>query len=77
MYWRQAKGEVTIHSGKLKFEGKKVYHPHVSNDLSCDQSFVFVTLNVLLSDADIDSGTMQLKYVAFECCLVCIFDIHD
>lgn len=68
MYWRQAKGEVTIHSGKLKFEGKKVYHPHVSNDLSCDQSFVFVTLNVLLSDADIDSGTTLIVNSDNCCC---------
>ena len=68
MYWRQAKGEVTIHSGKLKFEGKKVYHPHVSNDLSCDQSFVFVTLNVLLSDADIDSGTILIVNSDNCCC---------
>lgn len=68
MYWRQAKGEVTIHSGKLKFEGKKVYHLHVSNDLSRDQSFVFVTLNVLLSDADIDSGTTLIVNSDNCCC---------
>ena len=41
----QAKTEVTIHSGTLNFEGNKVHHSYVSNDLSYDQSFVFVALN--------------------------------
>ena len=40
MHWGQAKTNVTVHSGLLKKEGIKQYHPYFSDDLIHDQSFV-------------------------------------
>jgi len=57
MYWGQAKTQVTIHSGILKFQGNKTYHPYFSDDLTHDQSFVNVTLYQMLSSIEIEPKT--------------------
>lgn len=66
----QAKTEVMIQTGILKCEGNKVYHPHILNDLSHDQSFIFVTLNEFLSDVDNDPGTKSIIF-SDNCCSQC------
>ena len=57
MYWGQAKTQVTLHSGILKFQGNKSYHLYISNDLTHDQAFVYLVLNQMLSDIEIAPGT--------------------
>ena len=57
MYWGQAKTQVTVHSGILKFQGNKSSHPYISNDLTHDQAFVYLGLNQMLSDIEIAPRT--------------------
>ena len=65
VYWGEAKTEVTIHSGILTFEGNKIHHPYLSNDLSHD---LLVALNEMLLDAHIDPGTILIVTNDNCCC---------
>ena len=67
MYWGQAKTEISIHSGIFKSEGNKVYHPYLSNDLFHDQAFVYVTLNKMLSNTDVEPGS-TIIVTSDNCC---------
>ena len=67
MYWGQAKTEVSVHPGIMKLEGNKVYHPYFSDDTMHDQAFVYVTLNKMLSDVEIDPGTTVIV-TSDNCC---------
>ena len=40
--------QVTIHSGIMKLQGEKSYHPYISNDKKHDQHFVHVALQEML-----------------------------
>ena len=49
MHW--LKSQVTIHSGIVKVNGVKEYHPYVTEDLFHDKQLVTVALHKLLERA--------------------------
>ena len=51
MHWNPK--QVTIHSGILKFNGTKSYHPYFSDDLKHDSTFVETAIEKILGDAEI------------------------
>ena len=44
--------QVTIHSGILKLNGEKSYHPYISEDRQHDQSFVKIVIEEMLNTVD-------------------------
>ena len=48
--------QVTVHSGILKCNGVKTYHPYISDDKKHDQQFVHIALNEMLSEAELPTG---------------------
>jgi len=42
--------QVTVHSGIMKFEGEKSYHPYLSDDKKHDQHFVELALHEMISE---------------------------
>ena len=67
MYWGQAKTSVTIHSGLLKREGTKEYHPYFSDDLVHDQCFAYAAIKEMLSEIDVEPGSI-LIITGDNCC---------
>ena len=49
--------QVTVHSGILKAQGKKSYHPYISDDRKHDQTFVHCVLENMLEEVDINPET--------------------
>ena len=58
MHWSHE--QVTIHSGIMKLEGEKSYHPYVSNDKKHDQQFVYVVLEEMLKEVTIPDNCVMV-----------------
>ena len=57
MYWGSAKTNISIHSGLMRQDGEKIYHPYLSDDLCHDQSFVYLSLREMIMFAGVEEGT--------------------
>ena len=53
LYW--IKKQVTVHSGILKCQGVKYYHPYISDNKGHDQSFVKIVLEEMLDSIQLSS----------------------
>lgn len=49
--------QITVHSGLMKYQGEKSYHPYLSADRHHDQHFVQCVLEEMLSDVELDPDT--------------------
>ena len=67
MYYGCAKRVITVHSGLVHQDGEKQYHPHLSDDLAHDQTFVFCSLREILRSAHLYAG-MTVIITSDNCC---------
>ena len=44
--------QITVHSGTIKQDGEKSYHPYLSDDVTHDQKFVKIAMDEMLSKVD-------------------------
>ena len=66
--------QITVHSGLMKFNGQKTYHPYTSSEKKYDHVFVKVAIKEMLAEIDIkqritviiqkDNCTFQYKSCA-------------
>ena len=66
--------QITVHSGLMKFNGQKTYHPYISSEKKYDHVFVKVAIKEMLAEIDIkqritviiqkDNCTFQYKSCA-------------
>ena len=54
LHWGGCKEVKTIHSGLSKSNGRKTYHPYISDDLTHDQAFVKVMIMRILENIDFE-----------------------
>ena len=60
--------QATVHSGLLKVDGEKSYHPYLSNDQNHHQNFVRLCVEEMLDTVDIKD---EMQYIVIEsdnCC---------
>ena len=51
IHWSHS--QVTVHSGILKIDGEKFYHPYLSDDRKHDQKFVLLCLEEMLATVEV------------------------
>ena len=61
-----SKDQKTVHSGILKLNGEKQYHPYFSDDLQHDQSFVATVIENMLDGIDVVGKTLVI--ISDNCC---------
>ena len=64
LHW--SKEQKTVHSGILKMNGEKQYHPYMSDDLKHDQCFVSNVVENMVAEVNI-SAEMTLLIVSDNC----------
>ena len=64
LHW--SKEQKTVHSGILKMNGEKQYHPYMSDDLKHDQCFVSNVVGNMVAEVNI-SAEMTLLIVSDNC----------
>ena len=60
LHWSH--GQVTVHSGIIKQNGEKSYHPYLSNNKKHDQHFVHLVLDEMLGHVDLSAA----EYIVIE-----------
>ena len=60
--------QVTVHSGILKCNGVKSYHPYISDDKKHNQQFVHIALNEMLSEAELPTGDDAYVIIESDSC---------
>ena len=53
--------QITVHSGIVKVEGEKSYHPYFSDNRKHDQVFVKLSIEKMLSDVDISDKIIVVE----------------